>query len=115
MWTYVCGFGKIAERFSNVWKIESNNQGWIFCHGIYQTGIGFPKLLRLAQHHLKKLEKAEYSLYYEKMLEEIHSKMKNEYPGRLLLKEQGMFMVGYYQQMQDLYQKKNKENEKGEN
>lgn len=41
--------------------------------------------------------------------------MKNEYPGRLLLKEQGMFMVGYYQQMQDLYQKKNKENEKGEN
>ena len=73
----------------------------------------FPKLLRLAQHHLKKLEKAEYSLYYEKMLEEIHSKMKNEYPESLALKEQGKFMVGYYQQMQDLYEKKNKENEKG--
>ena len=73
----------------------------------------FPKLLRLAQHHLKKLEKAEYSLYYEKMLEEIHSKMKNEYPESLPLKEKGKFMVGYYKQMQDLDEKKNKEYEKG--
>ena len=43
----------------------------------------------------------------------LRSKMKNEYPESLPLKEQGKFMVGYYQQMQDLYEKKNKENEKG--
>ena len=43
---YLCGrmfavLEKLQKDSDNVWKIESNNQGWIFCHGIYQTGIGF--------------------------------------------------------------------------
>ena len=117
---YLCGrmfavLEKLQKDSVTSGKLNRTIRDGYFAMASTRPASVFPKLLRLAQHHLKKLEKAEYSLYYEKMLEEIHSKMKNEYPGRLLLKEQGMFMVGYYQQMQDLYQKKNKENEKGEN
>ena len=115
---YLCGrmfavLEKLQKDSVTSGKLNRTIRDGYFAMASTRPAAVFPKLLRLAQHHLKKLEKAEYSLYYEKMLEEIHSKMKNEYPESLPLKEQGKFMVGYYQQMQDLYEKKNKENEKG--
>lgn len=68
----------------------------------------FPKLLRLAQNHLKKVE---YSNFYNILIGEISDKLNGGYPERLLLKDQGKFMVGYYQQNKNLFEKKQKNSE----
>ncbi|MCX7698425.1 MAG: type I-C CRISPR-associated protein Cas8c/Csd1 [Candidatus Goldbacteria bacterium] len=65
----------------------------------------FPILLRLAQHHISA---AEYGKFRDKQIEEIMNNIK-EFPAHLTLDEQGMFMLGYYHQRNDLYKKKEKE------
>lgn len=67
----------------------------------------FPVLIRLKNSHIKKLERdnAGTKVYYEKMLTEILSRL-NEIPKRLTLEEQGMFILGYYHQVQAKYTKR---------
>ncbi len=68
----------------------------------------FPKLIRLSQNHIKKIK---YVGFYNKLMEEIIGNLNGEFPEFLRLAEQGRFIVGYYQQFQDLYVKKEKEDE----
>lgn len=63
----------------------------------------FPKLIRLAQNHLKK---SEWKEYYNGLIGEIIDYLDNEFPDNLLLAEQGKFIIGYYQQYQDFFTKK---------
>ena len=65
----------------------------------------FPKLNRLAQNHLKKLEGKDRKKYqdYEKMIGEIVSKLGDGFPDYLNLREQGEFIIGYYKQSQVLF------------
>lgn len=67
----------------------------------------FPILIRLKNSHIKKLERdnASAKVYYERLLTEILGEL-NEIPKRLTLEEQGMFDLGYYQQVQDKYTKR---------
>ncbi len=71
----------------------------------------FPILLRLAQHHISA---SEYGKYIDKQIEEIMNMIGGQtyIPAHLNLDEQGMFMLGYYHQRNDLYKKK--ENKKEE-
>ncbi len=69
-------------------------------------GSVFPRLIRLSQHHLGKLEKPSRT-YHEKRIQEICSKL-NGFPGHLNLKDQGLFAIGYYHQRQDIFTKKSK-------
>ena len=62
----------------------------------------FPVLLRLAQHHVSA---AEYGRFIDKQIEEIMNNL-NDFPAHLNIDEQGMFMLGYYHQRNDLYKKK---------
>ena len=62
----------------------------------------FPKLLRLAQNHLNK---AKSPIYYNILIGEIMDKMQGEFPGTLLLADQGKFIIGYYQQYQSFFVK----------
>jgi CRISPR-associated protein Csd1 len=77
----------------------------------------FPRLLKLAQPHLKKITKRRASdgekicTYYDKLLQEIISQI-DEFPKALSLPRQGDFLLGYYQQKQKFYENKN---QKGEN
>ncbi len=70
----------------------------------------FPILQKLSNSHLRKLEKRK--IYYERMLIELQGKIAAEnqtqtaYPKRLSLEEQGMFILGYYHQVQKFYEKK---------
>jgi CRISPR-associated protein Csd1 len=57
----------------------------------------FPRLLTLAQHHMAKLENDRYA---DENISEIVDKLGSEFPSILSLKEQGIFMLGYYQQKQ---------------
>ncbi len=67
----------------------------------------FPILLRLAQHHLAT---SEYGKYIDKQIEGIMDLIGGPtyIPAHLNLDEQGMFMLGYYHQRNDLYKKKEK-------
>ncbi len=77
----------------------------------------FPKLLVLSQNHLNK---AKYQVFYNQLLGEIMDKLEGEFPDTLSLKEQGKFIVGYYQQNLKLWEKHSDEKQvdagnKGEN
>ena len=69
----------------------------------------FPRLLKLAQPHLAKLDEGN-RIYKDKLLQEILSKV-GDFPKACDMQQQGMFILGYYQQKQKFYEKK----EKGEN
>ena len=45
------------------------------------------------------------------MIGEILNPMRGEFPENLLLKEQGKFIIGYYQQYQSFFEKKEKTQE----
>jgi len=68
----------------------------------------FPRLCRLSQHHLAKLDTGP-RIYREKHLGEVLSKLI-VFPRLLSLEDQGKFVLGYFHQCQDLYtSKKDKE------
>lgn len=75
------------------------------------------RLIRQAQYHLDKMEKGA-SIWYEKKLQEISSKLGDGLPTTLILEEQTLFALGYYQQMADMFtrrpEKVSDENKKGE-
>jgi CRISPR-associated protein Csd1 len=71
----------------------------------------FPRLLRTYQHHLAKMERGKVGR--EILVREIHEPLTC-FPTYLNLADQGLFAIGYYHQMKDLWtSKKEKEQEKG--
>ncbi len=68
----------------------------------------FPILGKLAQAHLRKLQRSGKGLrvMYEKQLGELSDVVGTRYPARLSLPQQGAFQLGYYHQTQVRYQKK---------
>lgn len=71
----------------------------------------FPTLLKLSVHHLRKLDTGR--IYWEKQLTDLMSKLSPSIKNlsTLTQEEQGIFILGYYHQMQELYKKKeSKEN-----
>ena len=74
-------------------------------------GAVFPRLLRTYQHHLAKMERGKVGR--EMLVREIHNPLK-VYPGHLSLSDQGLFAIGYYHQMKDLWtSKQGNDQEKG--
>ncbi|WP_303758198.1 type I-C CRISPR-associated protein Cas8c/Csd1 [Selenomonas ruminantium] len=69
----------------------------------------FPILQKLSGHHLRKLEDGK-KIYFEKQLTLLMGKIDaGAIPNILPLKEQGMFVLGYYHQVQARYTKKEDE------
>lgn len=70
----------------------------------------FPILMKLANHHLRKLRgDKSSSVYFEKMLGQLQNKINmtdKPIPSRLSLEEQGIFVLGYYHQTQKFFEKK---------
>jgi CRISPR-associated protein Csd1 len=68
----------------------------------------FPRLCRLSQHHLAKLETG-HRIHREKQLGEVLNKL-SVFPRLLSLEDQGKFVLGYFHQTKDIYtSKKDKE------
>ena len=72
----------------------------------------FPRLFRLSQHHLAKLETGQ-KIYYDRRLGEVMG-LIDQFPRQLALEDQGRFVIGYFHQRQDLYTSK-KDKEEGAN
>lgn len=106
---YLCG-----RLFAVLEKVQSEAAGGdlnrtirdgYFASAATKPVMVFPKLNRLAQNHLKKLEGKDRKKYqdYEKMIGEIVSKLGDGFPDYLNLREQGEFIIGYYKQSQVLF------------
>jgi CRISPR-associated protein Csd1 len=71
-------------------------------------GTVFPVLLRMAQHHITKIN----GHYLDMRIQEVVGKIgvgeenPKAFPNKLDLSDQGLFMVGYYHQRQALYTKR---------
>jgi CRISPR-associated protein Csd1 len=72
----------------------------------------FPTLLRLKNHHIKKLDNKWEVGFFERLIGETIKPPNNsikpiyEFPPHLTLHEQGEFAIGYYHQRQDLFTSK---------
>ncbi len=71
----------------------------------------FSTLMRLSNHHLKKLDGG-MPVYFEKQLGEIITRLPAApFPTRLDLEAQGEFAIGYYQQRQEFFKPKEEQPE----
>lgn len=68
----------------------------------------FPKLIKLSQFHLRKLSDG-LNIWFEKQLGDVLDSLDGQFPGRLSLQDQGKFILGYYQQREVLFAKKDKD------
>lgn len=88
-----------------------------FASAAATPGLVFPILINNAQNWLSKIakdrEKGRLSRYYDGIIMEIVGSLDDEsgYPKTLPLEGQGLFTIGYYQQMQDFFTKKDKDTE----
>lgn len=85
-------------------KLNRTIRDAYFSSAASKPALVFPKLLTLSQNHLKKLSEKS-AVFYNKLAEEIIGKLSGEFPGTLMLTDQGKFMIGYYHQDQAFYQK----------
>jgi len=64
----------------------------------------FPRLIRMSQHHLAKLEVPK-KIYHEKRIQEICDRL-SDFPSHMNLRDQGLFAIGYYHQRHNIFSRK---------
>jgi CRISPR-associated protein Csd1 len=88
-----------TQQDASTSELKSTIKDRYFTSACANPRLVFPTLLKLSNHHISK---AEYGWKNEEMINNILQliKMKNEntYPARLTLDEQGVFVLGYYHQ-----------------
>lgn len=70
----------------------------------------FGTLMRLKNHHLAKIDNKGRAVNLERLIGAITSHI-DDFPSHLDLHEQGRFALGYYHQRQDLFTKKEDDNQ----
>jgi CRISPR-associated protein Csd1 len=108
---YLCG-----RLFAVLDKIQedANNQHTIrerYMNSASSTPAAvFATILNLSNHHVENLKNEGRKIYFEKLKQEIMSKIDADgFKAQLDLQDQGRFFIGYYHQRQDFYMK-NEEN-----
>jgi len=109
---YLCG-----RLFAVLDKIqeEANNQHSIrerYMNSASATPAAvFSTILNLSNHHMENLKSEGRIIYFEKLKQEIISKIDADgFKAQLDLQDQGRFFIGYYHQRQDFFTK-NEEND----
>lgn len=105
---YLCG--RLFATLENLQERSSGGNSNIrsrYMNAASSTpAVVFPTILNLSVHHADKLDTAS-SVYFEKIKSEIINKLPaNGFPAHLSPQDQGRFMVGYYQQRQYFFTKK---------
>ena len=109
---YLCGrlfavLEKLQQDAANA-KLNRTIKDVYFASASAKPALVFPKLIRLAQSHLTKLKSP---VYYNKLIGELIDGLNGEFPETFRLRDQGRFIVGYYQQNRDLWKKSPKSEE----
>lgn len=96
---YLCGrlFAVIEElqRDAADQPLNRTIKDSYFASAVSRPVLVFPRIVCFAQNYLKK---AKDPNYYSKLIYDIVNNIDEQFPETLLLKEQGKFIVGYYQQ-----------------
>ena len=110
---YVCGrLFAVLERLQQAASKTTLNRtikDAYFSETCAKPAVMFPRIMILAQHHLKKIDSDGLRIYFDKMIQAIVSMLDGGFPDLLTLADQGRFIVGYYQQKEALYKAKDKE------
>lgn len=106
---YLCGrlFCKLEEIQTKALGegINRTIKDAYFASASTRPAVVFPRLIALSQHHLAKLEDKS-AFYLNRDVTEIMGMLGSEFPSNLSLKEQGVFMLGYYQQRNKRFENK---------
>ncbi len=110
---YLCGrlfavLDKIQEEANNMHSIRER-----YMNSASSTPAAvFSTILNLSSHHFDNLKSEGRKIYFEKLKQEIISKIDAEgFKSQLDLQDQGRFFIGYYHQRQDFYTKNEDNNE----
>ena len=101
-----------AQTDSAGGELNSTIKDRYFSSASTTPALVFPRLFRLSQHHLAKLETG-HKISYDRRLGEVMGQLE-QFPRQLALEDQGRFVIGYFHQRQDLYTSK-KDKEEGAN
>lgn len=71
--------------------------------------VVFPRLLRLSQYHLAKLDTG-LKIFFDRQIGEVVGKLDG-FARHFTIEQQGLFAIGYFHQRQDLYTSKKSETE----
>ena len=102
---YICG-----RLFALLEKLQTDSAGGelnstikdrYFSSSSTTPALVFPRLFRLSQHHLAKLETGQ-KIFYDRQIGEVLGQL-DQFPRQLALEDQGRFVIGYFHQRQDLY------------
>jgi len=97
-----------AQTDSADGELNSTIKDRYFSSASTTPALVFPRLFRLTQHHLAKLETG-HKISYDRRFAEVMG-LLDTFPRQLALEDQGRFVIGYFHQRQDLYtSKKDKE------
>ncbi len=112
---YLCGrMFAILEKLQSdaIGNVNAGLKAKYFGSACSTPAMVFPRLIKLAQNHIAKLDNG---FYLESKISEIINNIEGDFPKTLSIEEQGRFVLGYYQQNKDLYtkkgEKKNEENQ----
>jgi CRISPR-associated protein Csd1 len=86
-------------------KLNATIRDRFFSSAMATPAAVFPRLIRLHQHHLRRIEHPGRRTNLEKLIQEIAGSLAT-FPPHLRLEDQGLFAIGYYHQRQDLFTKK---------
>ncbi len=109
---YLCGclfavLEKLQQSASNN-SLNRTIKDAYFSSAASKPALVFPKLISLAQNHLKKLDE-KGNVYFSKLMQEIVFPIENKFPETLTLQQQGEFIIGYYHQYRKFFIKKDSE------
>lgn len=109
---YLCG-----RLFAVLDKIQEDANGIHSIRERYMNAASttpasvFATILNLSSHHAENLSSEGRRVFYEKLKQEIMSKISADgFPTHLDLQDQGRFFVGYYHQRQDFFTSKAENN-----
>ena len=114
---YCCGRAfallEMIQKDSVEGELNRTIKGSYFTAASTTPSLVFPRLCRLSQHHLAKLD-TNQRIHRERQFGEVINKLRNAFPRLLSLDDQGKYVIGYFHQRQYLYTSK-KDKEEGAN
>lgn len=106
---YLCGrLFACLERVQNAASNGNLNRtikDTYFAAASRNPKVIFPRLMHLYKYHQHNLDTG-LAIYYDKLIGDIMNMLAGEFPGVQNLNDQGKFIIGYYQQTQDFFKKK---------
>ena len=109
---YLCGrlFAVLDKIQEEAYKQHSIRERYMNSASSTPAAV-FPTILNLSNHHLEKLDNEGRKVTFEKLKQEIISKIDADgFHSQLDLQDQGRFFIGFYHQRQDFFTKNDDNN-----